>query len=67
MKFGSSRPPPRPNLGGPPQASNHQRGALPVQFATRLAQVRSEAVASELSGDGKPDIAAGTHLYLAPD
>jgi hypothetical protein len=41
----------------------------PVQFtAHRLGQVRSEAVAvADFDGDGRLDVAAGSHLYLAPD
>jgi len=41
----------------------------PVNFvAHRLGQVRSEAVGvADFNGDGKLDIVAGPHLYLAPD
>ncbi len=41
----------------------------PVSFvAHRLGQVRSEAVAvADFNGDGRLDIAAGSHLYAAPD
>ena len=41
----------------------------PIKFVThRIGQVRSEAVAvADFNQDGKLDIAAGSHLYLAPN